>query len=82
VGGKRRERREAGEAKTPAGERARALTTLPSPSIPSGPSKLPSIGKELGKTVKSFQTAAKEFETELKSAATEEEEAEKKKESE
>lgn len=39
-----------------------------------GPSKLPSIGKELGKTVKSFQTAAKEFESELKSAASEEEE--------
>eukprot|EP00873_Tetraselmis_striata_P014843 jgi/Tetstr1/435107/TSEL_024075.t1 len=31
-----------------------------------GPSKLPELGKGLGKTVKSFQTAAKEFETELK----------------
>jgi sec-independent protein translocase protein TatA len=36
-----------------------------------GPSKLPELGKGLGKTVKSFQTAAKEFETELKAAATE-----------
>ncbi len=34
-----------------------------------GPSKLPELGKGLGKTVKSFQTAAKEFETELKAAA-------------
>jgi sec-independent protein translocase protein TatA len=34
-----------------------------------GPSKLPELGKGLGKTVKSFQTAAKEFETELKQAA-------------
>lgn len=33
-----------------------------------GPSKLPELGKGLGKTVKSFQTAAKEFETELKQA--------------
>merc|ERR550514_1091040 len=31
-----------------------------------GPSKLPELGKNLGKTVKSFQVAAKEFETELK----------------
>ena len=31
------------------------------------------MGKELGKTVKSFQTAAKEFESELKSGASEEE---------
>eukprot|EP00884_Botryococcus_braunii_P006995 jgi/Botrbrau1/16297/Bobra.0066s0066.1 len=31
-----------------------------------GPTKLPELGKELGKTVKSFQNAAKEFETELK----------------
>lgn len=31
-----------------------------------GPSKLPELGKGLGKTVKSFQTAAKEFENELK----------------
>lgn len=36
-----------------------------------GPSKLPELGKGLGKTVKSFQTAAKEFETELKAAASE-----------
>jgi sec-independent protein translocase protein TatA len=43
-----------------------------------GPSKLPSLGKELGKTAKSFQTAAKEFEKELKSAAAEEEGGEKK----
>lgn len=33
-----------------------------------GPSKLPELGKGLGKTVKSFQNAAKEFETELKAA--------------
>ena len=39
-----------------------------------GPSKLPSLGKELGKTVKSFQTAAKEFESELKTAASDDEE--------
>lgn len=82
-GGKRRERREAGGGQDPRWrESTSAHPLVPSPSIPSGPSKLPSIGKELGKTVKSFQTAAKEFETELKSAATEEEEAEKKKESE
>lgn len=31
-----------------------------------GPKKLPEIGKSLGKTVKSFQQAAKEFETEVK----------------
>ncbi|CAF1920797.1 sec-independent protein translocase protein TATA, chloroplastic [Brassica napus] len=31
-----------------------------------GPKKLPEIGKSLGKTVKSFQQAAKEFESELK----------------
>ncbi|GMH36834.1 hypothetical protein BSKO_04707 [Bryopsis sp. KO-2023] len=31
-----------------------------------GPSKLPELGKGLGKTMKSFQVAAKEFETELK----------------
>jgi len=36
-----------------------------------GPSKLPELGKGLGKTVKSFQTAAKEFETELKSGLDE-----------
>ncbi len=36
-----------------------------------GPSKLPELGKGLGKTVKSFQTAAKEFETELKAATAE-----------
>jgi len=34
-----------------------------------GPSKLPEVGKGLGKTVKSFQTAAKEFEQELKQAS-------------
>eukprot|EP00955_Chlamydomonas_euryale_P104385 365562-Chlamydomonas_euryale.AAC.10 len=39
-----------------------------------GPSKLPELGKSLGSTVKSFQTAAKEFETELKTAAAAEEE--------
>ncbi|WOK99417.1 hypothetical protein Cni_G08129 [Canna indica] len=31
-----------------------------------GPKKLPEIGRSFGKTVKSFQEAAKEFETELK----------------
>ncbi|XP_062002712.1 sec-independent protein translocase protein TATA, chloroplastic [Rosa rugosa] len=31
-----------------------------------GPKKLPEVGKSLGKTIKSFQQAAKEFETELK----------------
>ncbi|PNW77482.1 hypothetical protein CHLRE_10g438550v5 [Chlamydomonas reinhardtii] len=31
-----------------------------------GPSKLPELGKSLGKTVKSFQTAASEFNDELK----------------
>ncbi|KAH7415126.1 hypothetical protein KP509_14G028900 [Ceratopteris richardii] len=31
-----------------------------------GPKKLPEIGKSLGKTVKSFQQAAKEFESEIK----------------
>ncbi|XP_072987016.1 sec-independent protein translocase protein TATA, chloroplastic-like [Typha latifolia] len=31
-----------------------------------GPKKLPDIGRGIGKTVKSFQQAAKEFETELK----------------
>lgn len=31
-----------------------------------GPSKLPELGKGLGQTVKSFQTAAREFEAELK----------------
>ncbi|KAK9867228.1 hypothetical protein WJX84_003140 [Apatococcus fuscideae] len=34
-----------------------------------GPSKLPELGKELGKSVKSFQSAAKEFENELKESA-------------
>ncbi|CAK0780559.1 hypothetical protein CVIRNUC_005093 [Coccomyxa viridis] len=34
-----------------------------------GPSKLPELGRELGKSVKSFQTAAKEFESELKNSA-------------
>lgn len=36
-----------------------------------GPSKLPELGKGLGTTVKSFQTAAKEFEKELKEATKE-----------
>ena len=40
-----------------------------------GPSKLPELGKGLGKTVKSFQTAAKEFETELKQAVADDENA-------
>ncbi|XP_009785953.1 sec-independent protein translocase protein TATA, chloroplastic [Nicotiana tabacum] len=31
-----------------------------------GPKKLPDVGRSIGKTVKSFQQAAKEFETELK----------------
>ncbi|KAE8800036.1 hypothetical protein D1007_24513 [Hordeum vulgare] len=31
-----------------------------------GPKQLPEIGRSVGKTVKSFQQAAKEFETELK----------------
>lgn len=39
-----------------------------------GPSKLPELGKGLGKTVKSFQTAAKEFEEELKKASAPDEE--------
>ena len=43
-----------------------------------GPSKLPELGKGLGKTVKSFQTAAKEFETELKAAASEDDDKDKK----
>ncbi|KAL6778880.1 TATA1 [Auxenochlorella protothecoides x Auxenochlorella symbiontica] len=34
-----------------------------------GPSKLPELGKTLGRTAKSFQSAAKEFESELKDAA-------------
>ena len=37
-----------------------------------GPSKLPELGKGLGKTVKSFQTAAQEFSDELKKATDEE----------
>jgi sec-independent protein translocase protein TatA len=40
-----------------------------------GPSKLPELGKGLGKTVKSFQTAAKEFETELKAATADDADA-------
>lgn len=40
-----------------------------------GPSKLPELGKGLGKTVKSFQSAAKEFETELKAATAEDADA-------
>jgi sec-independent protein translocase protein TatA len=35
-----------------------------------GPSKLPELGKGLGKTLKSFQSAAKEFESELKTATS------------
>lgn len=31
-----------------------------------GPKKIPDVGRSIGKTVKSFQQAAKEFETELK----------------
>ncbi|KAL7083863.1 hypothetical protein ACP275_14G188000 [Erythranthe tilingii] len=31
-----------------------------------GPKQLPEVGRSIGKTVKSFQQAAKEFETELK----------------
>ncbi|XP_068651099.1 sec-independent protein translocase protein TATA, chloroplastic-like [Aristolochia californica] len=31
-----------------------------------GPKKLPEVGRSIGKTLKSFQQAAKEFETELK----------------
>ena len=46
--------------------------SLPPPPPFTGPSKLPSLGKELGKTAKSFQTAAKEFEKELKTGAEEE----------
>jgi sec-independent protein translocase protein TatA len=38
-----------------------------------GPSKLPELGKGLGKTIKSFQGAAKEFENELKAATADEE---------
>ncbi|KAL0049482.1 hypothetical protein WJX82_003317 [Trebouxia sp. C0006] len=34
-----------------------------------GPSKIPGLGKEVGKAAKSFQQAAKEFENELKSDA-------------
>lgn len=34
-----------------------------------GPKKLPEIGKSLGKTVKSFQQAAKEFESEVRTSA-------------
>ena len=55
-----------------------AAATLVLPSAPTGPaagpSKLPEIGKGLGKTVKSFQSAAKEFEKELKEAAAPDEE--------
>uniref|UniRef100_A0A383VVR4 Sec-independent protein translocase protein TatA n=1 Tax=Tetradesmus obliquus TaxID=3088 RepID=A0A383VVR4_TETOB len=39
-----------------------------------GPSKLPELGKGLGKTVRSFQTAAEEFKTELETAAKGEDE--------
>ena len=43
--------------------------------MPLSCSKLPELGKGLGKTVKSFQSAAKEFETELKAAAAPDEDA-------
>ncbi len=45
-----------------------------------GPSKLPELGKGLGKTLKSFQSAAKEFESELKTASAPDGEVEKKEE--
>lgn len=41
-----------------------------------GPSKLPELGKSLGKTVKSFQSAANEFNEELKKEVKEGEENE------
>ena len=37
-----------------------------------GPSKLPELGKGLGKTINSFQNAAEEFKSELKSATEDE----------
>jgi len=37
-----------------------------------GPSKIPELGKTLGKTAKSFQGAAEEFKAELKSGMEEE----------
>jgi sec-independent protein translocase protein TatA len=40
-----------------------------------GPSKLPELGKGLGKTVKSFQTAANEFKSELEAATKDDDEA-------
>ncbi|PSC71949.1 YIPF6-like protein [Micractinium conductrix] len=43
-----------------------------------GPSKLPELGKGLGKTVKNFQSAAKEFEKELKDAVADEEQGQQK----
>jgi sec-independent protein translocase protein TatA len=43
-----------------------------------GPSKLPELGRGLGQTVKSFQSAAKEFESELKAAAADDDEPAKK----
>ncbi|BAT87964.1 sec-independent protein translocase protein TATA, chloroplastic [Vigna umbellata] len=44
-----------------------------------GPKKLPEVGRSIGKTVKSFQQAAKEFESELKKEpdSTEEDSSEK-----
>ena len=42
-----------------------------------GPSKLPELGKSLGKTVKSFQSAANEFNEELKKEVDEQKPAEK-----
>jgi sec-independent protein translocase protein TatA len=41
-----------------------------------GPSKLPELGKSLGKTVKSFQSAANEFNEELKKEVDEQKPAE------
>mmetsp|Transcript_3597 Transcript_3597/g.12906 ORF Transcript_3597/g.12906 Transcript_3597/m.12906 type:complete len:139 (+) Transcript_3597:63-479(+) len=41
-----------------------------------GPSRLPELGKSVGKTVKSFQSAAEEFKNEVNKAATEDDEAE------
>lgn len=38
-----------------------------------GPAKLPELGKGLGKTFKSFKSAANEFEKELKDAVAEDE---------
>ena len=40
-----------------------------------GPSKIPGLGKELGKTAKSFKDAANEFKSELQQGAEETAEA-------